>query len=140
LGRNTRGDKEYTRLQKALHENEKLKREISKLRKQLARLDLDRHSYVRDIIDEFYENEDKKEKEKTVSEVLEDLKKAWECKECHAGYLEIFTYSKLGETWYFRRCNNPSCGHRTKSQPYNNSVKGIKHEDTIPKTPTKKDR
>lgn len=114
MSKSTRGDKEYTRLQQALHENARLKREISSLRKQLARLDLDRHGYVKDIIDEHFARE---EQEETTGKMLERLKNEWKCRECHDGYLEISLYSKLGEAWYFRQCNN--CPHRTKSQKYN---------------------
>lgn len=114
LSRSSRGDKEYSRLQQALHENGRLKREISKLRKQLARLDLDRHSYVKDIIDEHYAQEIQEE---TTGKMLERLKDEWKCHECHVGYLEISMYSKMGAPWYFRQCNN--CPHRTKSQVYN---------------------
>lgn len=138
MGKNTRGDKEYSKLQQVLHENDKLKREISKLRKQLARIDLDRHSYVRDIIDEFYENEEKQETEKTMAQVMSDLKRIWKCRECSDGHLEIVTYSKMGETWYFRRCSSDSCKHRTKSQPYNESVKGIRYEETTNKPQDRK--
>lgn len=113
MSRSTRGDKEYTRLQQMQHENSRLKREISKLRKQLARLDLDRHSYVKDIIDEHFANE---EREETTGKMLERLKEEWKCRECHVGYLEVVPFSKVGETWYFRQCNN--CPHRTKSQHY----------------------
>jgi len=109
LGKNTRGGKEFNRLQEALHENKRLKREISSLRKQLARLDLDRHSFVKDIIDEHYEQE---ESEK----ITQRIKEEWKCKQCGVGYLEINLYTKVNETWYFRKCN--FCPHRTTSQQY----------------------
>ena len=116
LSRSTRGDKEHTRLQQMQHENSRLKREISKLRKQLARLDLDRHSYVKDIVDEHFANE---EQEETTGKMLERLKDEWKCRECSDGFLEIVLYSKMGEPWYFRKCNGLNCAHRTKSQHYN---------------------
>lgn len=114
MSRHTRGDKEYTRFQQMQHENSRLKREISKLRKQLARLDLDRHSYVKDIVDEHFANE---EHEETTAKMLERLKDEWKCRECSIGYLEVVPYLKMGETWYLRQCNN--CPHRTKGQLYN---------------------
>ncbi len=116
MSRSTRGDKEHTRLQQMQHENSRLKREISKLRKQLARLDLDRHSYVKDIVDEHFANE---EQEETTGKMLERLKDEWKCRECSDGFLEIVLYSKMGEPWYFRKCNGLNCAHRTKSQHYN---------------------
>lgn len=127
MGKNTRGNKEYSRLQEVLHENNRLKKEISRLRKQLARLDLDRHSYVRDIIEEHYAKEDQ---EATAEQLLKKLKEEWRCHSCLEGHLEIVMYSKLGIPWYFRRCSNLNCGHRTKSQPYSDKVRGIKKETT----------
>lgn len=120
MSRSTRGDKEYTRLQEALHENGKLKRENASLRKQLARLDLDRHSYVKDIVDEHLANEERGE---TTLEMVERLKEEWRCHECKTGFLEVIPFSKAGKTWYIRQCNN--CTHRTQSKPYDpQNVKG----------------
>lgn len=128
MSRNSRDHKEYTRLQEALHENKKLKRENSSLRKQLARLDLDRHSYVKDIVDEHLAQEDQSQ---TTTQTLESLKNTWKCLDCKSGFLEIHLYTKVGETWYWRQCN--SCEKRTKSQQYDpDKVKGIVKND--PKT------
>ena len=123
MGKSRRGsDKEYSRLQQALWENKKLKREIASLRKQLARLDLDRHAYVKDIIEKSHELEDIVDGNK----LLAKLKKEWACRECTAGHLEIFLYNKPEGTYYFRRCSNNACKHRTKSQKYNaEQVKGV---------------
>lgn len=121
MGKTRRGDKEFSREQKLLHENRRLKRELSTLRKQMARLDLDRYSQVREIIENHYQEERQQEGK----DILENLKKTWACRECNEGYLEIFCYTKINQTWYYRICNNPSCGHRTKAQKYTPSVKGI---------------
>ncbi len=114
MARNTRGDKEYTRVQEVLHENKKLKREISQLRKQLARLDLDRLSYVKDIVEEHCAEE---RNEISTEKMLQKMKEEWRCKECNAGFLEIHLYTRPDGTWYYRLCNN--CDHRTRSQQYN---------------------
>jgi hypothetical protein len=124
LGKNTRGEKEYTRLQEVIHENKKLKREVAHLRRQLARLDLDRLSYVHEVVQEHYADE---EIEKNSTKMLANLKKTWLCKECGIGFLEIVLYNKIGEVWYFRQCSN--CDHRTKSQKYTPTVQGIVKED-----------
>lgn len=114
MGKSTRtGSKEYTRLQEVLHENSKLKREISSLRKQLARLDLDRHSYVKDIMDEHYAREDQEE---SAEKMLKRLKEEWRCKNCQDGYLEVNIYMKAGDAWYYRKCN--CCENRTKGRRY----------------------
>lgn len=121
MGKSKRSDKEFSREQKLIQENQKLKRQIGTLRKQLARLDLDRYSQVREIIEDHYQ-EDRAEEGQNI---MERLKKEWACHEggC-TGYLEIILYNKINSTWYYRKCSN--CPHRTKSQKYDDSVKGIK--------------
>lgn len=113
MGKSTRGDREYSRLQEVIHENKRLKRELSSLRKQLTRIDLDRHAYVKEIIDEHYAKEDQEE---TTGKMLKRLKEEWKCRKCHDGFLEIRIYTKINEAYYFRQCNN--CSNRTKSQKY----------------------
>ena len=134
MGKSRRGNKERTREQELKYENKEfrrrerdkdneinqLKRQVSSLRKQLARIDLDRHSYVREVLEDHYANE---EEVVDNAKLLNDLKKSWACKECGAGHLEIILYNKIGETWYFRQCNQ--CPNRTKSQVYSPNVQGI---------------
>jgi hypothetical protein len=119
LGKNRRGEKEYSREQKLIHENKRLKRQVDSLRKQLARLDLDRYSQVRDVLEAHYAEDN----EQNSADLLDRLKHEWACRECGKGNLEIILYTKASEPWYFRRCN--LCEHRTKSQQYHPSVKGI---------------
>lgn len=122
MGKTRRGDKERSREQELKYENQKLRREVSSLRKQLARLDLDRHVYVREIVEEHLAME---EVEESTEAMLKSLKNTWKCNNCHEGHLEIQLYNKMSETWYYRSCSN-DCGHRTKSKIYDpNSVKGI---------------
>lgn len=112
----------YTKEQRLHEENQKLKRQISSLRKQIARLDLDRFDVIKDIIEEHYQ-EDRADEGKAI---LDNLKKSWECHVCDNGFLQIFVYNRGGETWYYRICSNaPTCLNRTKSQPYSQKVKGI---------------
>jgi hypothetical protein len=112
----------YTREQRLHEENQQLKRQISSLRKQIARLDLDRFDVVKELIEEHYQ-EDKALEGKAI---LDKLKKSWACRECADGHLEIFVHNRGGEPWYYRVCSNaPECGNRTKSQPYTPQVKGI---------------
>lgn len=113
-----------TREQRLVKENQALKRKINQLNKLLARIDLDRYEQVREIIEEHYA-EDKKQE---AQEMLDKMKQEWKCLEPECGgYLEIFTYNKLSEVWYYRICSNsPSCKNRTKAQKYDPAqVKGI---------------
>lgn len=121
MSRSSRGEKEYTRLQEIVHENKKLKREVASLRKQLARLDLDRHSYVRDIVEEHLADE---AEEQTTTQMLQSMKNEWQCLKCGVGHLEIHLYTRRDGTFYFRHCNN--CTHRTPGKKYEpDKVKGI---------------
>ena len=120
MGKSKYGDKEFTKEQRLTQENQKLKREIGRLRKILARVDLDRYDQVREIIEEHYAEERAEEGQ----QILSNLKQKWKCFECEEGFLEITLFNKINDTWYFRRCN--CCGHRTKSQKYDsNRVSGI---------------
>lgn len=125
MGKTQRGEREYSREQQLLYQNKKLKREISSLRKQLARTNLDKFSSAKDLIEKHYQDDKGKEGQ----DIIEKLKKEWACREPNcAGYLEIFTYTKMDQIWYFRRCNSPVCAHRTKSQLYTPEVRGIRKE------------
>jgi hypothetical protein len=109
-----------TREQRLLKENQALKRQLSALRKQIARIDLDRYDSVKDIIEQHYQDE----KHEKGQEILENLKQIWKCRECEEGYLEIKVYSKIGQAHYYRQCNE--CANRTDSQRYDpKTVKGI---------------
>jgi len=113
-----------TREQQLSYENQRLKKTVASLRKQLARLDLDRYTQVREMIEEHYQEDQVQEGQ----DILDKIKQEWACKiEGCGGILEIFTYNKIDHTWYYRVCNRaPSCKNRTKSQQYDpKAVKGI---------------
>lgn len=117
----THRKKDLDQLQRIKRENEALKREVSSLRKQLSKIDLNRHSYIKDIVEEHLSQENEEilnEKE------LKSLKRAWACHDCGAGVLEIYIYSRQDGDFYYRICNN--CSKRTRSQKYNpETVVGI---------------
>jgi len=121
--RNSRGDKEYSRLQELAHENKSLKKQVASLRKQLARIDLDRYASVKDTIQRSYQLEEELEGKK----ILAKVKKEWKCNNCTSGHLEICLYNRPDGTHYFRKCDN--CPHRTKSQRYTNEVVGVIKEN-----------
>lgn len=122
MGKTRRGHKELSNEQRLKAENQRLRRDISSLRKQLARIDLDRYTHVRDIVEEHLANN---EEEIDSESLLESLKSKWRClaEKCTDGYLEIMIYTKMTQQWYHRECNK--CYNRTKSQIYTPSVSGI---------------
>lgn len=120
MGKARRSDKEYSREQKLAHENQALKRHVSSLRKQLARLDLDRYSQLKETIEQYYQEDRHQEGQ----DILDKARQEWACREANClGFLEIIVFTKMGEPWYYRACN--CCFHRTKSQKHTKDVKGI---------------
>lgn len=136
MGKTRRGHKEFSKEQTLKHENRESKRrerdkditinqlirEVSSLRRQLARVDLDRHSYVKEIVDEHLADQDK---HMSAQDMLKSMKNKWKCHEkgCD-GHLEIVIYSKMGLPFYYRHCSQ--CLNRTKAQKYNpDEVEGI---------------
>lgn len=123
MGKSRRGSKEITREQKLIKENRQLKRELSHLRKQISRLDLEGLEAAKQMVFEQEEKDRFNENVGDANSSSEQLKKIWKCNKCELGYLEINLYSKCGLTNYFRKCNN--CDYRTKGKRYDNQVKGI---------------
>ena len=124
VGKSKKSDKEYTREQRLSKENRQLKRELSHLRKQISRLDLEGLETAKQICLDHEEKERLNDVLGDPSANIERLKETWKCNQCNDGYLEISLYSKCGVTWYFRKCSG--CDKRTHGQRYDeNSVKGI---------------
>lgn len=127
MGKARYSGKELTALQELKYENQRLKRENDQLRKALARIDLDKYSQVKKTVEKHCQ-QDKAQEGK---ELLERIKGEWKCHESGCdGFLEIFTYNKVGNTWYYRICSAaPFCKNRTKAQKYSTTVKGIMRKD-----------
>ena len=123
MSKNTRAEKEFSREQRLVNENKKLKKELAHLRKQMSRIDMDRLETIREMCADQEETERFREKTEDATPTVDALRKEWACKECDSGYLEIFKFSKMDCLWYYRKCN--SCPKRTRSQKYTSKVKGI---------------
>jgi hypothetical protein len=116
----------FTREQRLHEENQQLKRQVSSLRKQLARLDLDRFGVVQEMIEEHYQEE----RAEQGQEILKSLRKTWACHNCADGTMEIFVYNRGDRTMYYRICSNaPFCLNRTLPQSYHPGIKGIIRKD-----------
>jgi predicted RNase H-like nuclease (RuvC/YqgF family) len=118
--------KESFSFQRLKHELEKLKRENSRLKKQLQHLDVNRYQDIHElVIKDHEENTIQSSKKKT----NEQLKKEWHCYKCEKGYLKIRMLSRLDGIFYYRKCSNEECPNRTKTQKYTSDVRGIKDEE-----------
>ncbi len=124
MGKSKRSDKEFSRERRLAQENKQLKQELGHLRKQISRLDASRIETIKDMCADYEESNKFNENAGEMGSSLERMKKEWACRKCSLGFLEITLYSKLGQTHYFRKCNN--CDNRTIGQRYDEkSVKGI---------------
>lgn len=110
--RTKRGDKDYDLNDRLKHENRRLKRQISQLRKVIDRLDLDRIAHVRELLEQHDEQE----------KVIAELKKeeAWKCYDCGKGTLRLRTLDRRDGTFYNRVCD--TCNKRTRLKRYSKDV------------------
>ena len=97
------GRKELDQIQIIKKENDKIKKEIGSLRKQLARIDLDRYDHIKHIVDEHYLNEVDGQ---NTQDMLKKMKNEWRCHSCNNGFLEINLYIRVNQTFYYRKCSN----------------------------------
>lgn len=125
MGKTRTGRKENSVIQEFKHKIQALKKENDALRKRLARINLDEYGQLKKTIKKHY----KKEETKQGNDILDKVRQEWKCHKCPKGFLEIFIYTKLNQTCYYRTCNE--CENRTLAKRYDpNSVKGIIKKET----------
>lgn len=125
--RTNKGTKEYSDIQRLKHEIDKLKRENSRLKKQIQMLDINRYQDIKELLlkdkeEEFVQTSNKKD--------IEKLKKEWNCHKCGEGYLKIHILPRLDGVFYYRKCSNKECTNRTNTKKYTQDVKGIKDDES----------
>lgn len=98
-GKGFRTDKEYTREKELHNKNRELQRENSRLRKELQKY---KTGWEGPIVEEVPEVK-KKKKDRT-------------CYHCGKGRLCMTKYGKPDGYWYYRGCDYPGCGYRTRSK------------------------
>jgi septal ring factor EnvC (AmiA/AmiB activator) len=124
MGKSRKGiDKEYSEIQRLKHENRELKRSLSRLRKQLDRVDLEQYENIKELV----EIQAEEERARDHTKDLESLKQRWVCHKCQGDYLRIIIISRRDGVHYFRKCG--SCPNRTKVKKYTNEVEGIKEDE-----------
>lgn len=120
MSRQKNCDREFSDIQKLRHENKKLKRQISSLRKQLARIDIGRYENLKELLHKHSEED----LQQRIEEENESQKQRWKCFECHDGILKLKIFERRDGIFYFRKCDN--CTNRTKTQKWSEDVEGIK--------------
>ena len=113
-------DKEFSQLDRLKHENRKLKRQISALRKQLERIDVSRWDNLQELVQKQAEEDKIVEKSKKNNR----LKQKWACFQCDDGVLRLIILNRRDGVFYYRSCS--ACNNRTKPQKYHKLVDGIK--------------
>ena len=108
-------------LERLKHENEKLKRQNSRLRKMIDRGDLDRNENVKELI----ESHDRLESEAQQANAKAQIHKTWSCWDCRTGILRLKFLDRLDGSFYYRVCDG--CRKRTKPQKYvsKDEVQGV---------------
>jgi ATP-dependent exoDNAse (exonuclease V) beta subunit len=121
MGRSHKGqsDTELSEIRRLKLENQKLKKQMGKLRKQLARIDIDRYSNLRDML----EAQAAEDGGFDAQVELEELKQKWLCHECKEDYLRVIIVPRADGLFYMRKC--ASCSHRTKLKKYTDEVDGL---------------
>lgn len=122
--RGSRNDSEFKEVQRLRHENDKLKRQIAKLRKELSRVDIDQYSHLKEIIES---QEDTEEFDKKSE--LDRLKEKWACHKCSRDILRVIIIPRADGIFYIRRCI--TCGNKTKMKKYDNFIEGIDTNDKL---------
>jgi len=118
MKRRKHNHKEQDELQKTRRENDRLKKQVSSLRKQLARIDIGRYENLQDLIEKF----DKQEVEDTLKRNAEEQEKRWKCFKCADGVLHLKVFERHDGIVYLRKCD--SCEHKTKLKKWDKSVEG----------------
>lgn len=119
MGKYRRGEKEFNREQRLIHENKKLKQQVSQLRKMLARFDREQYEAMSNALEDHSKDHEIQNKD----DLMENLKKTWSCRQCESGFLKIIIISRRDGTHYFRSCT--ACKNRTKTKKFNDRVRGI---------------
>jgi hypothetical protein len=131
MGKSRNYDREFRLIDKLKHENKVLKKELSRLTKELVKTN-SRYEGLDDLVQQQYE-EEYPDTGARIAKEAEDSK--WMCHKCNNDILKIIILNRADGTYYFRKCG--SCPNKTKLQRYNDHVKGVKLDDKVGKKSSK---
>lgn len=104
-----RGQKsDYTREEKLVAENKKLKRELKKLRNVLKRSDLERLEHLESLVNE------QRQFDKEIKKKDSQRREKWACHSCHQGYMIPRIFARRDGDFYYRVCDNSECSNKTR--------------------------
>lgn len=82
---------------------------------------------VEQLIEGAKKEQNLKEIETEKEMTFKEMESKWKCHSCKKGVMKLIVYTRHDGKWYIRSCTNkPTCTNRTKAQPWNNGVDGIK--------------
>lgn len=111
-----RGDKEFDLVDRLKHENAKLKRELSKMKKLVQRADFERLDHLEKLVDE------QRKFDKTIRKDNARAREKWLCHDCGRGYMMPRIFRRRDGDFYYRMCNNEECSNRTRMKKLTKDV------------------
>lgn len=114
-----RKDKEWDEIQRLKVDNKKLRGQISKLRKVISRLDFEQYHHVKELL----ESQQKQNKKATKQQQKQEMEARWRCYECEEGTMRLVVIHRVGEPYYFRKCDH--CDNKTKMKKMTEEVEGV---------------
>lgn len=115
--RQQRGERsDFSREEKLVAENKKLKRELKSLRNLIKRSDLSRLEHLERVVNE------QREFDKEIKKQDSKRKDKWACHSCGRGHMIPRVFTRRDGDFYYRTCNNEDCGNRTKMKKLNKDV------------------
>lgn len=119
MGKHRTPRREHTKDQAARKEIEKLKRENARLKKLIARINLEEHHNLKEEIL-------RQEQENQIEKAIQNKKiaeEAWKCWDCKTGILRLKIFEVRDGARYFRKCDN--CSRRTGGKKWTKDVVGV---------------
>lgn len=116
--RHKKPKKEKDNSWKLQEENKRLKKQISKLRKVISRLDFEQYQNVREIV----EAQERQDEEFIKDQRQKSLEERWKCFKCEDGVMRLLVVHRAGNPYYLRKCD--CCTNKTKMKKYTDEVEG----------------
>lgn len=112
-----RGEKsDFTREEKLVAENKKLKRQVKQLNNLLKRADISRLEHLERLVDE------QRQFDKEIKKSDSKKRDKWLCHDCGRGYMMPRIFKRRDGDFYYRVCSHDECGNRTRMKKLTKDV------------------